>query len=350
MVKNKLKILLEISHPARVHLFRNFYKEATKLGHDIKVVVIHKESTIELLKIYDIPYEIIGINRQGTFRKAFQLVISFILLINHCFRFGPDVFVGGASPILGFVSFLFRKPYVSFSDTEHAKLTWQLTKPFITKIVTPQGFLKNFGKKHIRFEGFKELAYLHPNYFQPDSGIYKLLNLPVGERYVFLRFISWGAHHDIGHSGISNKIKIEAVKEFSKTARVFISGEGELPQEIEKYRIQIPIEKIHHVLYYASLYFGESGTMATESAILGTPTVRVSTLAKLLGNFKELNEKYKLVEYFDSDETGYQRAKEILNDPNSEVIWRQRAKKLLDDKIDVTKFMVNFVLDRSNYG
>ncbi|MHA1386481.1 MAG: DUF354 domain-containing protein, partial [Candidatus Helarchaeota archaeon] len=300
-----MKILLEISHPARVHFFKNFYWELIKLGNEVIIVAKNKEITIELLDIYKIPYKVIGVNKKGSINKVIQLIKNFIQIVWHAKCLKPDVFIGGASPSLGFTSFLFRKPYISFSDTEHAKMTWLLAKPFMTKILTPKFFLKDFGKKHVRFAGFKELAYLHPRFFKPDPNIYNFLGISSNKRYVFLRFISWSAHHDRGQKGISDKMKIKAVHKFRKIAKVFISAEGVLPKEIEKFRINIPKDKIHHVLYYASLYFGESGTMATESAILGTPTVRVSSLAKMLGNFKELKEKYHLIEYYDSDEEGF---------------------------------------------
>lgn len=349
MGENKIKILIEISHPARVHLFKYFYWELVKRGHEVLVVVIDKEKSVELLEIYKIPFKIIGINKLGYFKKSIQLAKNNIQLFKIGLIFKPDIFISGASLSLAHVSFLLRKPYISFSDTEHAKLTWKLTKPFITKVITPSGFLKDFGKKHIRINGYKELAYLHPHYFLPNPQILKTLNISQNEKFVFLRFISWGAQHDIGHTGISDEIKIKAVNEFSKYAKVFISAEGNLPAVLEKHRINIPIEMIHHVLYYASLYFGESGTMATESAILGTPTVRVSTLAKLLGNFKELSEKYDLIKFYDNDVEGFEIALEILKDKNSKKGWQIKAQKLLNEKIDVTKYLVDFVINKENY-
>ncbi|MEX0596288.1 MAG: DUF354 domain-containing protein, partial [Candidatus Paceibacterota bacterium] len=239
-----------------------------------------------------------------------------------------------------------RKPYISVSDTEHANLTWFLTRPFITRILTPKAFLKDFGSKHVRFDGFKELAYLHPNYFKPDPSIFEILEIESDQKFVLLRFISWNAHHDIGHQGLSDEMKLKAVNEFSKYAKVFISSEAKLPEELQKYKIEIPAHRMHDVLYYAYLYFGESGTMATESAILGTPTVRVSSLAKLLGNFKELSENYNLIKFYDSDELGYKNAIELLKSDASKNEWQKRAKLMLRDKIDVTQYLVDYTLNK----
>lgn len=350
MQTDKIKLLIEIRHPARVHSFKNLYWKLIKANHEVLVVVIDKEVSIDLLEAYDISYYLIGKNKKGILNKFLQLLQNELLLLIKSLKFKPDILIGSASPVLAHISFLLQKPYIAFSDTEHADLTWKLSKPFITKIVTPKCFLKDFGKKHVRFEGYKELAYLHPNYFEPDSEVYNLLGIGKDEKYIFLRFISWNAQHDTGHKGLSDKIKVQAVNEFSKTAKVFISAEGKLPEELEKYRINIPPHMIHHVLHYASLYFGESGTMATEAAILGTPTVRVSTIAKLLGNSQELSEKYKLLEFYDSDVKGFNRALELLRDEESKEKWQKKAAVLIKDKIDVTQFMFEFVTNKKNYG
>ena len=52
-----------------------------------------------------------------------------------------------------------------------------------------------------------------------------------------MRFVSWTANHDIGHSGVSPVNKIKAVKKFLNYGKVFVSSESELPSEIDKYRI-----------------------------------------------------------------------------------------------------------------
>ena len=62
-------------------------------------------------------------------------------------------------------------------------------------------------------------------------------------------------------------MKRRIVKKISKYAKVFISSEGELPDELIKYKIHIKPEYMHHALSQASLFYGESATMAAESAV-----------------------------------------------------------------------------------
>ena len=107
-------------------------------------------------------------------------------------------------------------------------------------------------------------------------------------RFVIMRFVSWGASHDIGHKGLSIEMKRKAVKEILNYAKVFITSEKELPLDLKPYQIKMPLEKIHHILYYSALYFGDGGTMASECAVLGTPAINVATSASLIGVFADI--------------------------------------------------------------
>ncbi|MGD8778942.1 MAG: DUF354 domain-containing protein [Ignavibacteria bacterium] len=342
-------ILVDVEHPAHVHYFKNIINLLNK-NNKVIVTAIQKDITLKLLEIYGINYIYLGKSFNSKLGKIWSYIRNIVKILIITIIYRPKIILSANMPSPSFVGFLLRKFVIGITDTEHAKLNHFITNPFTNIIFTPESHKTNYGKKHKYFKGYLEMTYLHPNYYKPKDDIYDLLGLRKDEKFIIMRFIAWNAVHDIGHYGLSLKIKRRAVEEFSHCGKVFISSEGKLPQDLEKYKLKIPESRIHDVLYYATLMFSESGTMSVEAAILGTPTVRVSSLAKLLGNFKELNEKYHLIEYYDSDEIGFQRAKELLNDQNSKDVWRERAKKLLDDKIDVTKFMVNFVLDRNNYG
>lgn len=340
-----MKIIIEIPHPARVHLFRNLYFKLIKENNEVIVLYKDKEQTRSLLNIYKIPGIKIGSNKKGFLSKLIGLCFEFFNVFKISYSFKPDLFLGGASPVIGLCSFIFRSKYISFSDTEHAKLTWFLSKIFIDIIITPKCFLKDLGDKHIRIDGYKELAYLYPKYFKPDTSVLKDLNLSKNDKIIILRFISWEAIHDIGHNGFSNNNKYEAVKMLSKYGKVFISSESRLPKDLEELRLNISPEKIHSLIYFSSLFFGESGTMATEAAILGTPSVRVSSLSKLLGNFKELNQKYGLIYYYDNFQDGLSKSINILKYKNSKITWIKKSNELINDKIDVTDFIFNKIIE-----
>ena len=341
-----MRILIDINHPAHVHYFRNFSKIMKSNGHEILFVSRNKEMSHKLLNLYKISYIDRGKGRDGKIGKFIYLVYADFKLIQVSLRFKPDVFLNFLHPYPSQVAKLLGKPSLVFSDTEHADLHHRLTVPFATKIYTPSCYGKDIGSKQVRFNSFMELAYLHPNYFTPDPDVLNLLGVKEGEKFVIVRFVSWAAVHDFGHSGVALDNKRKAVLELSKHAKVFISSEGLLPKDLEKFRINIPFDKIHDVIYYSSLLFGESGTMASEAAVLGTPSIFIN--GNSLGYLDQQEHKYRLVNNFRSgmldQEKAIDRALEIIQEENSKQKYASLRKTLLSDCIDTTQFMVDEVL------
>ena len=66
---------------------------------------------------------------------------------------------------------------------------------------------------------------------------------------------------------------------------------------MKKYKLPTPASAIHSVLAFADLYLGDSQTMATEAALLGTPAIRSNSFVgeNDMSNFKMLEHKYGLL-------------------------------------------------------
>lgn len=336
-----LRVIIDIGHPAHVHFFKNTIWNLEKKGHKVMVVSRDKDVVVELLNAYGIPHTVLSKVKPGKAHLIEEWFIREYKLLLISKKFNPDVLMGILSPTVAQVAWMLRKKSIIFNDTEHAVLAQKITYPFCDIICTPSCYLKDAGKKQIRYSGYHELAYLHPSYFTPRSEILKELGVEVGEPFAILRFISWGAHHDVGQHGIENKLAL--VQELEKHGKVFITSEGPLAGEFERYRIKVAPEKIHHLLYYATLYVGEGATMAVECALLGTPSIYVSTLAGTMGNFSELQEKYGLLFNYSSSEDALSKALELLKDPELKKIWGLKRAALLKDKIDVTGFMIKLI-------
>lgn len=301
-----MRILVGIEHPKRVHFWKNTIDSLERDGHEIKIAARVKDISLYLLDAYGYEYEIYGRNYKGLPKKAYGLIESDFKLLRIARKFKPDIFVGKGSTYLGQVSKILRKPYICFSDTDHAKHSNWLTYPFADVICTPSCFKKKiFGNpnKHIMYNGYEELAYLHPNYFKPDPSVLDELGLDKRDKIIIVRFVSWGATHDFGQQGIKNKKKV--VKELEEFGKVFITSEKPLNKEFEKYRLTIAPEKIHHLMYYATMYLGDGGAMASEAAVLGTPAVFVSTI---VSGYLYDEEKYGLVHVFTDPNIGEEKA------------------------------------------
>jgi predicted glycosyltransferase len=335
-----MKILIDIGHPAHVHYFRNFIKLMQKRKHNILVVARDKEVSQELLKKYNIPYITRGKGRDGLVGKVLYMLKADLSILIKSLSFRPDIFLSFGSPYPAQVSWILRKPHIAFADTEHAKLTNYAFMPFSSDIVTPKVFEVDLGQKHIKFDGFMEYCYLHKNYFEPTPNISDILDIQKGEKYIILRFVSWGAVHDIGHSGLDDNAKAEIVEKLSKYHRVFISSEGKLPEKFSKYKINISPDRMHDVLANATLFLGEGATMASECAMLGTPAIYVNSLNA--GTLMAQERSGSIFGFRDSIGV-LKKAIELLEMPDLEDRFQKSRKALLKSAIDVTAFMVWFV-------
>ena len=107
--------------------------------------------------------------------------------------------------------------------------------------------------------------------------------------------------------------------------------------------MRISPTEIHHLLAFAALYVGESATMASESAILGTPAIFVSPVGR--GYTDELERRYGLVRTLsnDSEDSAIETAASWLGSRDIGSEWAEKRDRMLRDKIDVTSWMVEFV-------
>lgn len=348
-----MRLIIGIWHPAHVHFFKNMIWSLEKKGHDIQVVTRPKEVTLDLLDKYGFNYKIVGIHYKKSLAKALGMIKTDYRILKIAKKFKPDIFFGITDMYCAHVGKWMRKPSIIFTDTEHANLGNMLTFPFASTICTPSCFKKDLGTKQVQYNGYHELAYLHPNYFKPDPSVLDDLGLSKSDKIIIMRLISWEASHDTRSKGFSMSVLEKAVKSLEEYGHIFITSERKLNKNLEKYKIRIPPEKLHSSLYYSSLYFGEGGTTAVEAALLGTPSVHVeefkSKSAKVMdasdihGNFDELVNRYGLLYTFADQNQALNKGLVILQDKNAKKNSEKKREQLLKEKIDVTAFMIDFI-------
>jgi uncharacterized protein len=339
-----MKILIDIGHPAHVHLFKNLTWILEKKGHEVFFTVREKEVTLELMKKYGFKFKSLGKHFKSTPGKIFGLIKFDYKIYNVARIFRPDVFLSHGSIYAAQVAWILGKPHIALEDTFNIEQI-VLYKPFTSVILSSDYCHPYLGEKNIRYSGFHELAYLHKKYFEPDQGIRKQIGLKPDQKLVLLRFVSLEASHDMGHKGISRLNKIRVFREYTKESKVLISSEKELPPELEPYRLSVPPDKIHDVLAASDLLFSESATMTAEAAVLGIPAVYVDRKGRVYT--KELEEKYNLVFNYSDTECDQLKAIdkgiEILTQAGIKEIWQKKRLLMLRDKINLTDFLVWFV-------
>lgn len=335
-----MRVVVDVNHPGHVQYLRNFAVEMRQRGHDVLITASRKDVSFRLLDRYGLDYVPLGSYGSTMFSKLVNLPLIDFRAYRAMRRFRPDIIVGASSIRGSHVARLLGKPSISLDDTEHASLVDLLYMPFTNVVLTPLSYKKDIGRKQVRYDGFAQMAHTHPRQFKPDPSVLKSLGLREDEAFIVVRLVSWDASHDIGHHGIDDPLKV--VRELEKYGRVFISSESSLDETLEPYRLNLPTEKFLDLLYYCTLYFGEGGTTAIESALLGTHAIHISTTAKFCGVFDDLR-SYDLL--WISEDTGESLtlAKELLSRSRLKEEGRAKRKRLMDDKVDFTRFLVWFV-------
>ena len=336
-----MRVVVDINHPADVHFFKNFIREMEKRGHAILITASRKEISYRLLDNYGFPYEKLGSYGKSLAEKMINIPLLDIRMFLAAKKFRPDIFVGFGSIRASHAAKLLGKPCINFEDTDHATWEHRLYVPFADVVITPRCFRKDFGKKQIKIDTYKELFYLHPDYFTPDSSVLADAGITPGERFSVVRFVAWDAQHDLGQKGIHNREEI--VDTLEKYGKVFITSEVTLPDNLKKYQIPVPLEKLHDLLYFATLYFGEGSTTAAEAAMMGTPSVYVSSLAGGLGYVSDLEHQYELMYNFNGQEPALAKAVGFLKNPQIKEEWHKKRDIFLEDKLNPTRFLVWFV-------
>ena len=90
--------------------------------------------------------------------------------------------------------------------------------------------------------------------------------------------------------------------------------------------------------------------MAVESAILGTPSIYISTLAGTMGNFSELEKKYGLLFNYIDSQSALTKITELFKDSELKKSWGLKRAALLRDKINVTEFMTFLILSGNSFA
>jgi len=343
MAKTK-KILIDVAHSAHVHLFKNLARILQKDGNKILFTVRDKENSIYLLQKYAFEHIYLGRCYTKPSGKAKGLFEFGYKILSVAKKFKPDLLLSHGSISAAVAAFFMRRPHISLEDTGNLEQIW-LYRPFTKAILSPSCLRINLGKNHINYKGYHELAYLHPKYFTPDKNVLDALKIPIKNKFAIIRFADHSPTHDRGYKGLLLDRKIKCIQEFSKYAKVYISSENRLPREVEKFRISIPPEKIHHALYYAGLVYTEGATMASEASILGTPAIYIDFKGR--DYTREQEERYGAVFNFggtlEDQERSILKGAELLKTLSVKEEWRKKREDILRDTIDVTAFLVWFI-------
>jgi len=171
-------------------------------GHDVTVAAREKDVTTDLLDAAGVPYAVVSHAGAGPLSRIGELLEREIGLVRLARRIDPDVVVSQVDPAAVHAARLVGARAVVFDDSEHERLVAGLTHRFADVVCTPSGFDRDVPNQR-RYDGFHELAYLHPNRFTPDPAALQRHGVDPESSYAVVRFVAWDAHHDLGRRGFS---------------------------------------------------------------------------------------------------------------------------------------------------
>lgn len=269
-----MNIVIDFVHPADVNFYKNTINILMERKVDINLIVRPRGRLISILQ-KELPptytdLKIIGKHYSNIHGKIFGLIKRDLELIFYLNKIDFDV-----STSLGFqichASRVLRKPCVAFEDDYEYKIPFYLAKFTATRHVMPE-CIPATGKNIYKFNGFKELAYLHPRYFKPNKKILEQYKLRPQE-YVFIREI---ANTSLNYKGSSAKLH-EITEHFKKMGfQIVVSLENK--SLIDRFKknciiLEEPVDDIYSLLRFAALTISSGDTVARESCLVGTPTI-----------------------------------------------------------------------------
>ena len=350
MAKTADTFLFYLGHPAHYHNVSVVIQQLSAKGYNIVLVARAKDVLFELLE--ELPYKIIYLKPKkgkGKISLIATVVKREFALYRIALKYKPKMLIG-TDIVITHVGKLLGIPSVILNEDDAVEVPF-LAKfgfKYATAVFSPNCCdISPYENKKIGYNGYHELAYLHPNYFTPNKiKIQELIKK--GEKYFILRFAELTAHHDKGKKGIDLAVAKKLIEKLLPFGQVFITSERKLEPELENYRIKINPKNIHHALSFAQIYIGDSQTMAAEAAVLGTPSIRFNDFVGKLGYLEELEHKYQLTVGISTDNPQilFDKVDELLKDEFIKTTFAKRKEEMLKSCEDVAQLWTNYFIKK----
>lgn len=344
-----MKVLFIISHPAHFHLFRRTIDNLKRDGHQTAIVIRPKDVLEQLCVNSGWSFiKVKGRSRTaGRIGQALSLLHRIMEVAGIVRKERPD-FMIGSDGVQTYVGKLFGIPAFCCNedDAEATPMYARMFYPWATGIIAPDCCsVGKWAYKKIPVASYHELAYLYPGQFKPDRSKVEQYGIDTEKPYTLIRFAQLTAFHDVGIHGINFNIAKRLIDMLQPYGPVYITSERPLEPELEPYRINIDPLDIHDVMAYASLFVGDSQTMAAEAGTLGIPFVRLNDFVGRLSYLNEIENKYKLGFGHRADDVNgfFASVRRWLETPDRKAVCAERRLSMLTDKIDYSAFLTWFI-------
>lgn len=342
MLRNK-KIIVEINHPKHFYQFKPLINVLCK-NNKVQIISRDKDVVIDLLNESRLEYKKFGLHSN---RLIYKILITPLILIDYIkiiVKFKPDIVISRSSHYSIILGKVFNFKIVVFPDAEIVPIINKFVGPNADLVITPSQFNLRYGDHHKVIDGFFEETYLAPNIIKKNMFPIESLNLDKNEVFFVVRFIKWGANHDYGQHGFNENEKDEILTILQTFGKVIVSIEGKAPYMINSAELIHP-SQLHILLHNASLYVGDSQSMATEAALLGTPSFRYNSFVgtKDMKNFRVLEDKGLMRNYYEFKNLKMDLTKSLTRIDYHKKLHQDKIQNYFENKIDVTEQSLNIL-------
>lgn len=267
------KIVFGIAHMAHLNFFRNSIMTLKEEGHHIEICYMNRGRIKEVLMKEYPSFSLTKIGQYsktkiGKIRMSLEKTLLSLIYLK---KQEPDFVVAVGDFILALAAKILNIRNTIFYDDYEFKVNYQLSRIFGDKLVVP--FPLPTQRKVQKYHSFKELAYIHPNYYKSCPGILKTFGL-TPDNYVFIREV---AGISLNYSNLAENSLIIPIKYlYKKGVKVILSLEDKDKSDIYKPYCEIleePLEDIYTIMKNAYFCISSGDSMARESALLGVPAI-----------------------------------------------------------------------------
>ena len=267
------KILFDIIHLCHLNFFKHAIQELHKQGHLVILTYLDRGSIKKVLAkelSHFIPTKI-GTYSPTTIGKIPMTLSRLHLFTAFLAKEKPDITLGVGDFVLSFASRIQGISTILFYDDYEFTINYRLSQLFSLNLFVPKFLPKGYNIK--RYSSFKELAYLHPDMYTPDTSLLSSYDIEP-KKYVFIREV---AGISMNYSDLTQEGLLPAIKHLKeKGVKVLLSLEDKSrKQYYEPYCtvLQEPLEDIYSLMALARCGISSGDSMAREMALLGVPCI-----------------------------------------------------------------------------
>ncbi len=282
-----MKIVIDILTPKQVLFFQKLSESLERRGHKVSRTTRRYREVQQLLKLRGMDATVVGEHGGKALAGKLKASVERIWkLVDVLESIKPDVSISFSSPEMARASYGLKIPHVAVNDSPHAEAVARLAIPLSAKLLTPKVIPKKAWTRYgIRRDSIVQYNALDPwvwlRDFKPNRRILKELGLEESKPILTFRTEESFASYLLGRVQDETVIMPILKRVLEESVDVQIVAVPRYEEQVNALRETFGNDVVvcesvvdgQSLLCYTSVFVGAGGTMSTEAALLGVPTI-----------------------------------------------------------------------------